>query len=222
MYVCFYENRSLLFGVWSFPVWVFFDMLMHFSVSGFGWTAGACIDTVSTAHPPVKRFEISFYCGSALGLQPAAFSIYSTFAKASPENCIMPGLLLLCLWRALWSTHSETTLCCFYLFLLFLYMYIYLNFKIKFFWPPRSLHRPLHILVCNAAVCTQPWTLTEDGLESTFQICHLGHFLLVQCLQEVLRRSAPARVVVVSSESHRWGHLHRAGRFIVCKAPFAI
>ncbi|XP_061825151.1 WW domain-containing oxidoreductase isoform X1 [Nerophis lumbriciformis] len=63
---------------------------------------------------------------------------------------------------------------------------------------------PVHILVCNAAVCTQPWTLTQDGLESTFQTCHLGHFLLVQCLQEVLRRSAPARVVVLSSESHRF------------------
>ena len=66
--------------------------------------------------------------------------------------------------------------------------------------PPR---RPIHILVCNAGVCTQPWSLTEDGLESTFQVCHLGHFLLVQCLQDVLRCSAPARVVVVSSESHR-------------------
>uniref|UniRef100_A0A8C6VTZ7 WW domain-containing oxidoreductase n=1 Tax=Nothobranchius furzeri TaxID=105023 RepID=A0A8C6VTZ7_NOTFU len=66
---------------------------------------------------------------------------------------------------------------------------------------------PLHILVCNAAVCTPPWNLTEDGFESTFQICHLGHFLLVQCLQDVLRRSAPARVVVVSSESHRFTNL---------------
>ncbi|XP_029290140.1 WW domain-containing oxidoreductase [Cottoperca gobio] len=66
---------------------------------------------------------------------------------------------------------------------------------------------PLHILVCNAGVCTQPWSLTEDGLESTFQTCHLGHFLLVQCLQDVLRRSAPARVVVVSSESHRFTDL---------------
>uniref|UniRef100_A0AAY5KYQ3 WW domain-containing oxidoreductase n=1 Tax=Esox lucius TaxID=8010 RepID=A0AAY5KYQ3_ESOLU len=66
---------------------------------------------------------------------------------------------------------------------------------------------PLHILICNAAVCTQPWRLTEDGLESTFQTCHLGHFLLVQCLQDVLRRSAPARVVIVSSESHRFTDL---------------
>lgn len=66
---------------------------------------------------------------------------------------------------------------------------------------------PLHILVCNAAVCTVPWHLTEDSLESTFQICHLGHFLLVRCLEDVLRRSAPSRVVVVSSESHRFTDL---------------
>ncbi|KAM7396578.1 hypothetical protein PAMP_019611 [Pampus punctatissimus] len=71
----------------------------------------------------------------------------------------------------------------------------------------KSMKLPLHILVCNAAVCTQPWSLTEDGLESTFQICHLGHFLLVQCLQDVLRCSAPARIVVVSSESHRFTNL---------------
>ncbi|GAA6085797.1 WW domain-containing oxidoreductase isoform X1 [Tachysurus ichikawai] len=71
-------------------------------------------------------------------------------------------------------------------------------------WDQRyALQWPLHILVCNAAVCTQPWRLTEDGLESTFQTCHLGHFFLVQQLQNVLRRSAPARVVVLSSESHR-------------------
>uniref|UniRef100_A0AAY4BKD6 WW domain-containing oxidoreductase n=1 Tax=Denticeps clupeoides TaxID=299321 RepID=A0AAY4BKD6_9TELE len=71
----------------------------------------------------------------------------------------------------------------------------------------RAQKLPLHILVCNAAVSTQPWRLTEDGLESTFQICHLGHFHLVQLLQDVLRRSAPARVVVVSSESHRFTDL---------------
>lgn len=82
---------------------------------------------------------------------------------------------------------------------LLLYLYLSdLSVFILFFW------RPLHILVCNAAVCTQPWSRTEDGLESTFQICHLGHFYLVQLLQDVLRCSAPARVMMVSSESHRW------------------
>lgn len=65
------------------------------------------------------------------------------------------------------------------------------------------LSRPLHILICNAAVFGVPWVLTEDELESTFQVNHLGHFYLVQLLEDVLRRSSPARVVVVSSESHR-------------------
>lgn len=63
--------------------------------------------------------------------------------------------------------------------------------------------RPLHMLICNAAVFGAPWSLTEDGLESTFQVNHLGHFYLVQLLEGVLRQSSPARVVVVSSESHR-------------------
>ncbi|TKC47462.1 hypothetical protein EI555_016315 [Monodon monoceros] len=64
--------------------------------------------------------------------------------------------------------------------------------------------RSLHVLVCNAAVFALPWSLTKDGLETTFQVNHLGHFYLVQLLQDVLCRSAPARVVVVSSESHRF------------------
>ena len=66
------------------------------------------------------------------------------------------------------------------------------------------------MLVCNAAVFGLPWTLTKDGLETTFQVNHLGHFYLVQLLQGTLCRSAPARVVVVSSESHRWVRVGRS------------
>uniref|UniRef100_I6L4Q1 WW domain-containing oxidoreductase n=1 Tax=Latimeria chalumnae TaxID=7897 RepID=I6L4Q1_LATCH len=68
----------------------------------------------------------------------------------------------------------------------------------------KSKNLPLHLLICNAAVFAVPWQLTEDGLESTFQVNHLGHFYLVQLLQDVLRHSAPSRVIVVSSESHRF------------------
>lgn len=68
--------------------------------------------------------------------------------------------------------------------------------------------RSLHVLVCNAAAFALPWSLTKDGLETTFQVNHLGHFYLVQLLQDVLCHSAPARVVVVSSESHRWVQFH--------------
>lgn len=76
-------------------------------------------------------------------------------------------------------------------------VYVHIMWNILFF-------RPLHVLVCNAAAFALPWSLTKDGLETTFQVNHLGHFYLVQLLQDVLCRSAPARVIVVSSESHRW------------------
>ncbi|XP_048371625.1 WW domain-containing oxidoreductase [Sphaerodactylus townsendi] len=62
----------------------------------------------------------------------------------------------------------------------------------------------LHVLICNAGVFAVPWKLTEDDLETTFQTNHLGHFYLIQLLKDVLCRSAPARVVIVSSESHRF------------------
>ena len=64
--------------------------------------------------------------------------------------------------------------------------------------------RPLHLLILNAAVFGQPYTQTEDGLEITFQVNHLSHFYLTKLLWTVLMNSAPARVIVVSSESHRY------------------
>ncbi|XP_053401007.1 WW domain-containing oxidoreductase-like [Mercenaria mercenaria] len=62
---------------------------------------------------------------------------------------------------------------------------------------------PLHLLILNAAVFGQSYTQTEDGIELTFQVNHLSHFYLTKLLWTVLMNSAPARVVVVSSESHR-------------------
>nr|XP_054748260.1 WW domain-containing oxidoreductase-like [Lytechinus pictus] len=63
---------------------------------------------------------------------------------------------------------------------------------------------PLHMLVCNAGIFGAPWELTEDGIEMTFQVNHVGHFHLVNLLTETLKKSAPARIVIVSSESHRF------------------
>lgn len=70
--------------------------------------------------------------------------------------------------------------------------------------------RRLHILVLNAAVMGLPHTLTEDGLEITFQVNHLGHFYLLKLFEQVLLNSAPARVVAVSSESHRFSTIMKA------------
>lgn len=58
---------------------------------------------------------------------------------------------------------------------------------------------PLHILMNNAGVMMNPFTLTVDGFESQFATNHLGHYLLTRLLMPALERSAPSRVVTVSS-----------------------
>jgi NAD(P)-dependent dehydrogenase (short-subunit alcohol dehydrogenase family) len=60
---------------------------------------------------------------------------------------------------------------------------------------------PLHAIVCNAAVQVVSGTeWTEDGVEMTFGVNHLGHFALVQGLLGELAH--PARILVVSSGTH--------------------
>ena len=61
---------------------------------------------------------------------------------------------------------------------------------------------PLHILVCNAGTFGGPFSLTVDGMEKHFAVNHLGHFYLAKLLVDVMIASKPARVVVVTSESH--------------------
>lgn len=61
--------------------------------------------------------------------------------------------------------------------------------------------RHIDMLILNAGVFALPYTLSKDGLEATFQICHLSHFYLTLKLRPLL--DYKSRVVVVSSESHR-------------------
>jgi NAD(P)-dependent dehydrogenase (short-subunit alcohol dehydrogenase family) len=67
--------------------------------------------------------------------------------------------------------------------------------------------RPLHVLINNAGVVNLQRTLTADGLEATFAVNHLAYFLFTTLLLERLRASAPARIVNVSSEAHRFAPL---------------
>jgi len=64
--------------------------------------------------------------------------------------------------------------------------------------------RPLHVLLNNAGVILRRRSETVDGIESTFAVNHLGYFLLTNLLLERLRQSAPARVVNVASDAHRF------------------
>jgi NAD(P)-dependent dehydrogenase (short-subunit alcohol dehydrogenase family) len=59
---------------------------------------------------------------------------------------------------------------------------------------------PLQAIVCNAGVQVSSTEWTEDGVEMTFGVNHLGHFRLVQGLLDELTH--PARIVVVSSGTH--------------------
>ncbi len=65
----------------------------------------------------------------------------------------------------------------------------------------------LHALVNNAGAYYDKRTITADGYEATFATNHLGYFLLTAELLDLLKSSAPARVVNVASEAHRRAHI---------------
>jgi len=63
----------------------------------------------------------------------------------------------------------------------------------------------LDVLVSNAGLFNTRRTMTADGLETTFAVNHLAPFILVNGLLDLLRRSQPARVVLVASAAHYSG-----------------
>ena len=68
-----------------------------------------------------------------------------------------------------------------------------------------ATHAALHLLVNNAGVMAPPLGKTSDGFETQMGTNHLGHFLLTNLLLERIKASAPARIVLLSSEAHRRG-----------------
>jgi NAD(P)-dependent dehydrogenase (short-subunit alcohol dehydrogenase family) len=63
----------------------------------------------------------------------------------------------------------------------------------------------LDVLVNNAGTYFMERTVTVDGLETTFAVNYLSHFLLTNLLLDHLRASPSARVVNVSSSQHQNG-----------------
>jgi len=65
----------------------------------------------------------------------------------------------------------------------------------------------LHVLINNAGVFNLTRRETIDGLEMTFAVNVLAPFLLTNLLLDVIKASAPARIVNVSSDSHEAGYI---------------
>jgi NAD(P)-dependent dehydrogenase (short-subunit alcohol dehydrogenase family) len=63
----------------------------------------------------------------------------------------------------------------------------------------RAKYAQLHVLINSAGVNLMRRSVTVDGIERTFAINHLAYFLLTNLLLDVLKSSAPARIVNITS-----------------------
>jgi retinol dehydrogenase-13 len=65
-------------------------------------------------------------------------------------------------------------------------------------------HDRLDGLACNAGLVTMERgpQYTKDGFEMCIGVSYFGHFLLTELLLDVLRKSAPSRILIVSSVVH--------------------
>ena len=67
----------------------------------------------------------------------------------------------------------------------------------------RNRYPRLDVLVNNAGAFFLSRKESVDGIEMTFALDHLSYFLLTILLEDILKASAPARIVNVASASHR-------------------
>jgi NAD(P)-dependent dehydrogenase (short-subunit alcohol dehydrogenase family) len=66
----------------------------------------------------------------------------------------------------------------------------------------RSKYAGLHVLVNNAGTWEKERKLSKDGIENTFAVNHLAPFLMTNLLLDIMKKSAPTRIVSVSSGLH--------------------
>lgn len=77
----------------------------------------------------------------------------------------------------------------------------------KFVEEFKTSEAKLDVLINNAGTSGIGQDYTEDGIVRDMQINHFGPFLLTLLLVPMLKKSAPSRVVIVSSVLHRFGRI---------------
>lgn len=66
----------------------------------------------------------------------------------------------------------------------------------------------LDVLINNAGALFFDRRETADGLEQTFALNHMAYYTFTMHLLDLLKKSAPARIVNVSSHAHKKGTMH--------------
>jgi len=66
-------------------------------------------------------------------------------------------------------------------------------------------HDRLDVLINNAGITDPVRRVSVDGYEMHVATCHLAHFKLTHLLLGLLQKSAPSRIIMISSEAHKAG-----------------
>ncbi|XP_062539301.1 retinol dehydrogenase 14-like [Armigeres subalbatus] len=75
---------------------------------------------------------------------------------------------------------------------------------VRFVKDVNELQKPIYALVNNAGIFYTQSTLTVDGIEQTFQVNYLSHYLLTLLLLPKLKQySGNSRIVILSSKAHQ-------------------
>ncbi|MFW9821264.1 MAG: SDR family oxidoreductase [Candidatus Thorarchaeota archaeon] len=73
----------------------------------------------------------------------------------------------------------------------------------KFVSDFKSKYDKLHVFINNAGIMLKSRTVSVDGFEMNFAVHLLGPFLLTNLLLDILKKSAPSRIINVTSAAHK-------------------
>jgi len=83
----------------------------------------------------------------------------------------------------------------------------------------------LNILINNAGVMLHPQSKTVEGFDITLGVNHIGHFLLTNLLLDLIKKSGPSRIVILSSVGYKrgemlWNDLMREKKYVLWDVYF--